>query len=321
MPMQLSARWMLFAALSLAVSGCGRQEDRLRVGANVWPGYEPMFLARSLGYYDGHPIQLVGFSSAAEVIRAYRNGLIEVAALTADEVLLVAETQPLEHRIVLVCDASRGADVLLAKPEFETVAQLKGRRVGVETTALGAYMLARALERGGLAANDVTTVAVPLLKHVAAYKAGDVDAVVTFEPNRSRLLAEGARNLFDSSQIPGEIVDVMLTRRKLSESQNRTLGVFVSGWFRALDYLRENPKDAAARIAVRESVTPQQFLESLQGLDLTDRAANQRLLGSRPGNLGETLGHLSDVMLNQKILSRAMAQPVLDDRFIQATAP
>lgn len=319
--MQMSLRWTLLFSIVLALSGCGPQEERLRVGANVWPGYEPMFLARSLGYYDGHPIQLVGFSSAAEVIRAYRNGLIDVAALTADEALLVAETQSQEHRIVLVCDSSHGADVLLAKPEFESIQQLKGKRVGVETTALGSYMLARALEQGGLAADDVTTVAVPLLKHVAAFRSGEVDAVVTFEPNRSRLLAEGARPLFDSSQIPGEIIDLMLTRRNLSESQDRTLAVLVSGWFRALDYLRENPSDSGARMAVRESVTPQQLLDSLQGLVFTDLAANRRLLGPPPGNLDETLSHLSDVMLKQKILSRAMVPPVLDDRFIRATVP
>lgn len=307
---------ILFAS-AFSLPGCGQPEEPLRVGANVWPGYEPMFLARSLGYYRDYPVKLIVFSSTAEVIRAYQNGLIDVAAVTADEALIVAESQPGDHRIVLVCDSSRGADVLMAKPEFESIRQLKGRRVGVENTALGAYMLARALEWGGLAAEDVTTVAVALPKHVSAFTSGQIDAVITFEPNRSRVLAAGARQLFDSSQIPGEIVDLILTRRNLTDSQNRALAAFVAGWFRALAYLQANPHDAAARVAVREAVTPQQFLDSLQGLELTDLPQNLRLLGNSPGNLGNTLGKLSEVMLKNKILSRATESPLLDDSFIR----
>ncbi len=319
--MQFRLLSMILFASAFSFLGCGQLEEPLRVGANVWPGYEPMFLAGSLGYYQDSPLELISFSSAAEVIRAYQNGLIDVAAVTADEALIVAESQPQCHRIVLVCDSSRGADVLLAKPEFESIRQLKGRRVGLESTALGAYMLARVLERGGLAAEDVITVAVPLPKHASAFTSGQVDAVITFEPNRSRILAAGARELFDSSQIPGEIVDLILTRRNLTDSQNRTLTVFVSGWFRALAYLKENPYDAAARVAAREAVTPQQFLDSLQGLELTDLPGNLRLLGKPPDNLEITLGKLSENMLKNKLLSRPTELPLLDDSVIRTANP
>jgi NitT/TauT family transport system substrate-binding protein len=310
--MFLFFRFGLLLTLVLGLSSCAPPESPVRVGANAWPGYEPMFLARSLGYYDQHPLQLMVFSSTAEIIRAYRNGLIDVAAVTLDEALLISQTQPDRHRIVLVCDASHGADVILAQPEFQSLDELRGRRVGVETTALGAYVLARALERIGLAPADVTTVEVPLLRHVTAFTTGQVDAVVTFEPYRSTLLDAGARKVFDSSEIPGEIVDVLVTPRELSDSQERTLTALVSGWFRALEYLRQHPADAAQRIAPRAKVTPQQFLDSLPGLILLDRQANLRMLGNSPENLNLTLQQLSEIMFRHKILSKAIEPPLLD---------
>jgi len=72
----------------------------LRVGTNVWPGFEGFYLARDLGYFDDTPVQMVEFGSSSEVLRAYRNGDLEVAALTLDETLLLAETNP-QVRIVL----------------------------------------------------------------------------------------------------------------------------------------------------------------------------------------------------------------------------
>ena len=108
--------------------------EPLAVGTNVWPGYEPLYLARNLGYYNDS-IRLVEYSSATEVLRAIRNKLIDVATLTLDEVLLLRQSG-VDVRSVLVTDISNGGDVIVARPGIETLADLKGRKVGVESTAL-----------------------------------------------------------------------------------------------------------------------------------------------------------------------------------------
>ncbi len=306
--------------LALGSTGCARSDRSLRIGANIWPGYEPMFLARHLGYFEGFPVKLIDFSSSAEVTRAYRNRLIDVAALTADEALVAAEGEN-NHRIVLTCDFSVGADVLIAKPGLQSVGDLKGRRIGLETTVLGAYMLARALELNALSPGDVRVVPVPLPEHETAFNAGKVDAIVTFEPHRSRLLAAGGRVLFDSTQIRGEIVDVLLTRRDLAESQNRALTEFVSAWFRALAYLRKYPSDAAARVCEREGVMPHEYLASLRGIEFPDRQTNLRLLGNSPDSLTGALRQLSAVMCREKFVPKAIEPPLLDASFVQGAEP
>ncbi len=307
------------AALVLAL-GCARPERPLRVGANVWPGYEPLFLARSLGLHRGDAIQLIEFSSATEVIRAYRDGLIDVGAVTGDEALLASRRRT-GDRIVLVCDASAGGDVLLARPDITSIGQLRGKRVGVETTALGAYVLSRALARGGVAPSEVRVVPLPLSRHEQAIPSGAVDAVVTFEPHRTRILARGARQLFDSSQIPGEIVDVLLARGGLARSQERALRALVDGWFEALAHLRAQPQDAAARMARREGLAPAELLAAFRNLRLPDRAENLRLLGPGEGGLAPTLRRLSAAMAEDRPAPGAPAVPALDPAYVAGGSP
>ncbi|TAF54131.1 MAG: nitrate ABC transporter [Oscillatoriales cyanobacterium] len=272
---------------TVILASCTKAEPPLRVGANVWPGYETLYLARSLGYYDNTPIRLVDYPSGTEEVRAYRNGEIE-------------------------------GDVILSKPEIPNLPGLKSRPVGVESTALGAFIITRALEQKGMSPKDIKIVSLGVSEHERAFKDGKVDAVVTFGSARTKLLAAGAKQLFDSSQIPGEIVDVLIVREEVINKQPKALQALVDGRFRALDYLTKNPQDAASRIAPRTGVTPDQFLESLKGLSSPNLQENQKLLGKTDPSLLNGLKRLSEVMLENKLLPKAVnPAPLLDDTLVK----
>ncbi len=296
------------------LASCTKAEPPLRVAANVWPGYETLYLARSLGYYDNTPIRLVDYPSGTEEVRAYRNGEIEAAGISIDQALVLAATNP-DVKIVVVMDFSNGGDVILGKPEIKNVQGLKSRPVGVESTALGAFIITRALEQKGMSPQDIKIVSLGVSEHERAFKKGTVDAVVTFGSARTNLIASGAKLLFDSSQIPGEIVDVLIVRDEVIKKQPKTLQTLINGRFRALDYLTKNPQDAAIKIAPRTGLTSEQFLESLKGLRSPDLQENQKLLGKTDPSLLNGIKRLSQVMSDNKLLPKAVdPAPLLDDR-------
>jgi NitT/TauT family transport system substrate-binding protein len=107
-----------------------------KIGTNMWPGYEPLYLARALNHLDSQKVQLVEFTSTSEVIRAFRNGTIDGAAVTLDETLLIIEAG-IDAKVILVFDVSAGGDVIVGKPEIRSMAEARGKRVGFENTALG----------------------------------------------------------------------------------------------------------------------------------------------------------------------------------------
>lgn len=305
------------ALVLFALVSCVKEPPPLlRVATNVWPGYETLYLARSLGYYDNTPIRLVDYPSGTEEVRAYRNGEIEAAGISIDQALVLAATEP-DVRIVTVMDFSAGGDAILGKPNIKNLQDLKGRRVGVESTALGAFVITRALGKVGLSPKDVQIVSLQVSEHERAFKEGKIDAVVTFEPSLTKLLASGAKVLFDSKQIPGEIVDVLILRASAIQNQPDAVQALINGRFRALEYLQNNPQDAARRIAPRTGVTPEQFLQSLQGLSQPNLQENQRLLSKNDPTLLNSIKLLSDVMLENNLLPKPVdTTRLLSDRFV-----
>jgi NitT/TauT family transport system substrate-binding protein len=209
----------------------------LRIGTNVWPGYEPLFLARELGYYGNTPIQLVEYPNF-DPNRAYRNGEVEMSATPMTAFLPLAPTHP-DVRAWLIMDISNGADAIVAKRAIANLQSLKGRRVGFDRSMLAPFVLSRGLEQVGLSLKDVKIVSVELSDQEEAFKQGRVDAIVTFEPYRSNILNAGAKLLFDSTQIPGEVVDVLIGSESLLTTHATQLQVLIQGWFRALDYIRK----------------------------------------------------------------------------------
>jgi NitT/TauT family transport system substrate-binding protein len=296
-------RLLALLALTLCLTGCVREpEPALRIGTNVWIGSEPLYLARELGHLDPKTIRLVEYPSASEVLRAFRNQSIDGMVISLDELLGLA-ADGLQPRIVLVVDVSHGADVVVGRPGMQTMRDLKGKRVAVESGALGAFVLSRALALEDMQAGDVSVVHLESNEQPKAYEKGEVDGAVTFDPYRTQLMRAGAKTLFDSTRIPGEIVDLVAVRSTVLEKQPRAVQALLSGWFNAVGYLRREPGDAARRMGIRQQTTGEQFLESLQGLRFPSREENLRMLGGATPELAVTGSRLMELMLQAKLLS------------------
>jgi NitT/TauT family transport system substrate-binding protein len=221
--------------------------------------------------------------------------------VSLDELFALA-VDGLEPRIVAVVDVSHGADVVVGRSGMRTMKDLRGKRVAVESGALGAFVLARALTLNGMAARDVSIVPLESNEHPAAFEQGQVDGAVTFDPYRTQMLAAGAHTLFDSSQIPGEIVDLLAVRASVLEKNPLAVQTLLTGWFKALDHLEREPSDAAARMAVREQITAEQFLQALRGLRIPSRADNLKMLAGATPGLVVSGRRLLTLMVEEKLL-------------------
>ena len=299
---------------------CAKEpQPPLRIGTVVWPGFECLYLARDLGYYKDTSIRLVEYNATSEITRAFRNRELEAIAYTVPEALSLVAAEP-TLQAVLVTDISNGGDVIVAKPRIQDLPALKGRRVGMESSSgLGAYMITRALEQVKLSPKDVRIIPLEVSEHEQEFKKGTVDAVITYEPARSTLLAAGGKLLFDSSKIPNEIADILFVRGDLLTSQSANLQALIKGWFRALAYLKSNPQDAAHRIAPREGISPEQFLESLKGIHIPNIEENQKLLGKTDTSLLNAIKRLSKVMVENNLLEQAVEPTrLLNDELVKS---
>jgi len=294
-------------------------ERPLRIGSNNWIGYQPLYLAQKLGHYEETQVKLIELTSSSEVIHALRNGNLEGAGLTLDEALTVIEDGA-DLKVILVLDFSMGADALLAKPEISSLAELRDKRVAVEYTAVGAILLDGALQKAGVNVTEVDLVSCMLDEHLACYSS--VDAIVTFEPVKTQLLNKGARLLFDSSQIPGRIIDVLVVPEKTLVTHPRSLQQLISGYFKARKYLEAEPNAAANLVATRQELTAAEVLTAYDGLHLPSLEENHSLLSGKPIPLQRTAASLVQLMLKKNLLKYPVpVDDLIESRFLPGSNP
>lgn len=255
----------------------------MTIATHMWPGYEPLSLANDLGWIDKKRVKLIETDSATDSIQLLEAGKIDGAGLTLDEVLRIRATG-LPLSVLLVCDISAGADMLLVRTEIKQLADLKGKRIGVEDGALGTLMLYEILQAAGLKRSDVHTVSLTIEKQVVAWQRGEIDAAVTFEPSSRSINALGGKLLFDSRRLPELIFDVIAVRTDLLDNQHSVaLHHLVEMQFKALQHLTINPSDAAYRMSARLKLPAEEVMSTFKGLVLPDLNNNIRLLsGEHP---------------------------------------
>ena len=268
--------------------GCSifKKPQELRVGILSWPGYEPLALADSLHYYD-EEIKIIRFPSVIDVMGAMRNGTIDVASLTIDESMVYAQENP-ELRAFLVCDSSNGGDGIVAKKGITTAAQLKGKRIAAEESALSSYILQRYLTISGLKRSDITIVPITYDLQLEVCTLDQADAVITYNPVKEQLIAQGANLLFDSTKMPGEIVDVLVARESVLNEKKEQVVKLINGWYKSLDYIQKFPSDANKQMASFENISEEMFQASWKGMIVPNREEANRMLGHGAGSLNET---------------------------------
>ncbi|MCF2910117.1 ABC transporter substrate-binding protein [Pseudoalteromonas sp. DL2-H2.2] len=292
-------------------------QAQLRVGFNFWPGYETLRLAKQQGYLADN-IRLVELMSATDTMDAFRHGRIEVAALTLDEALVLAG-EGIALNIVLIMDISNGADAVVARQSVTDLRQLKGKRIAYEQTAVGALMLHETLEAAQLQMADIEAVHLPVNQHFQALQTRHVDAVVTFEPVTTQLRNHEHQIIFDSAEIPGKIVDVLVVRTQQLSRHQTSLRSLISAQFATLSYIAQNPNHAAELMSPRLGLEPDDLLLALDGMVLADAATNRALLvgqGETPP-LQTTAEQLLSVLLEHHMIDTDVdVNSLVDARFV-----
>ncbi len=275
-----------------------------------------MYLARDLGMLDATKVRLIELLSATDCLSALAAGTIDGAGLTLDETLF-ALSEGVDLHVVLVFNFSFGADMLVGRVGMQSLADLADKRVGLESTAVGALMLAAALERAGLTSADIDRVALPHDRHHQAFVSGEVDAIVTFDPVATQLLDSGAIRLFDSRDIPDRIVDVLAVTPSALNDNPLAMRHLIGAYFDALDHIQRQPLDAAYRMAPRMGIPVSQVAYAQGRLRVPDLRENRRLLGGTPPMRASTTERLISLMQAEQLIGEAPAiGQLFDPRFL-----
>lgn len=222
----------LILVMMLHLNGCGRADDQqLVIVGNSWLGYQPFYVFNAL-QPDGMPdnLETVMLASDNTVLRMVSNQAVQGSFLSLDNALALNTTSGIDYCVALAMSFSNGADAVLVNPQRFNDPNRYELVLGMEDSPLARYILNRWLAESGYDRRKVRTVLLSPLQHVEAMQKGQVDAIVTYQPFMRQLRAAGNQVIFSSTNIPGEVLDVLVVRVDQWQLHQRRLQQLANSW-------------------------------------------------------------------------------------------
>ena len=257
-------------AASCAPSSKTAPEPRTEfsIGWSIYAGWMPWPYAEQAGIVKkwadkyGIKIDIVQVNDYVESVNQYTAGKFDGVTVANMDALTIPAAGGKDTSAIIVGDYSNGNDGVLLKVG-DTLAAIKGRQVYLVELSVSHYLLARALESAGIKMTDVKTVNTSDADIVGAFAAPDVTAAVAWNPQLSVMKASpGAKMVFSSADIPGEILDLLVVDTATLKA-NPNLGKALAGiWYETTALMqRQDAQGKAARAAMAKLAgsTPEMF--------------------------------------------------------------
>lgn len=324
---------VLAASVVVLATGCGGAQNTggggkpIVLGLSDWPGWLPWYIAQEKGFFkeEGVPVELRWFPVYTDSLQALAAGKVDANSQTLGDTLAPL-SKGVDLRVVLVNDNSAGNDAVVARDGIGSIQDLRGKKVAAELGTVDHMLLLQALQRAGMTQKDIQFTPMNTVDAPAAMLSGNIDAAAVWEPSKSKILSEvkGSRVLFDSSQTPGLIPDLLVAQGELVEKRPEDVQKLVNAWFKALAWYRQHPDEGIAIMAKQVSVPPEEYKAFVGGTRLFSASDNVTAMqtGQTPESLFFTAGELGKFLKEQKMLDKVPGQEqmnkAIDPRFVLA---
>lgn len=239
------------ALTSILLSAGAHAKETFNICFSTYVGWEPYALMESTGaleraekkYNVDINIELV--PDYIESINLYTLGNYTACAMTTLDALTIPAVSGLDSSAIIFGDYSNGNDGIVIKGG-NSVSDLAGQDVHLVELSVSHYLLARALEKAGLSERDLNIVNTSDADLAALVLSKPEFAAVTWNPPLMTVLSDPEANLvFDSSDIPGEIMDVLVAR---TDAPDNFKAAITEAWYEVMGLLND-PQTAEPLIA------------------------------------------------------------------------
>ena len=200
------------AAVGAPALAAGPEKTKvaIAVGGKASFYYLPLTLAEQLGYFkaEGLDVEISDFAGGARALQAVVGGSADVVSGAYEHTINLQNKGQFFQAFVMQGRAPQIALGVSVKnlPDYKTVADLKGKKIGVTAPGSSTNMMANmVLARAGLKASDVSFIGVGTSAGaITALRSGQIDAICNIDPVMTMLEQKGdVRVIFDTRTLKG----------------------------------------------------------------------------------------------------------------------
>ncbi len=258
-------------ATTSATAPARNSKTSFRIAWSRYTGWEPWALAEKNGILKkwadkyGIKIELVYVDNYVGSIERYSKGEFDGCTMTNIDALTLPAASGVDSTALIVGDYSNGNDGIVLR-NAQSVAALQGRNVRLVEYSVSHYLLDRAGQINGIAGDRYKIVNTPETEIASQFSADAGGAAVTWNPHLSVAAAvPGSSIAFDSADIQGEILDLMVIR---SDSPDGLREALIGAWYETMALLAS--EDATQRraaidfMAANSGVSAEEFERQLE---------------------------------------------------------
>jgi NitT/TauT family transport system substrate-binding protein len=241
----------------------------LKIAYSDWPGWIAWDIGIQKGFFkeEGVAVDFRWFEYAPSM-EAFAAGQVDAVTMTNGDALITGATGA-PSVIILVNDYSDGNDMIVAQQGIASVAELKGKKIGIEVGFVEHLLLLTALEKNGLTEKDVTLVNTPTHQTAQTLASGDVNAIAAWQPNSGQALkaVAGSKAIFSSADEPGLIYDTLAVKPDSLAKRTDDWKKVVKVWYRIVDFMSNpsNRKEMLEILSARVNISPEEYEPFLKG--------------------------------------------------------
>ncbi|MCK5055046.1 MAG: ABC transporter substrate-binding protein [Candidatus Aminicenantes bacterium] len=253
-----------------------KEPGSFKIGIVSWVGFGPFYIAEEKGFFKEEGVN-------GEVWKIENDGALRGALASGELKGIIGSLDSiasgiasgLKAKVVLKIDESSGSDGILAVNSVKNLKDLRGKKVAFPKGVPSHFFLLTLLRKEGMNSKDIIPVYMEAGNAAVAFMAGKVDAAVTWEPWLSKAnKPEYGHKIISSAEAPGIIVDLFAFSYDTLENQKEEAVAVLKAWFRAIDFLKENPKEGCEIIGRNMGIKPEEVTEMLKGLRFSDYKEN-----------------------------------------------
>lgn len=297
-------------------SAVAAEKDKFRIAWTIYVGWMPWDYGAQSGIVKkwadkyGIEIEVVQVNDYIESINQYTAGAFDGCVMTNMDALTIPAAGGVDSTALIVGDFSNGNDGVVLKGKSKSLADIKGQNVNLVELSVSHYLLARGLESVGMTEKDVKVVNTSDADIVAAYQTADVSSVTTWNPLLSEITASSdSSKVFDSSQIPGEIIDLLVVNSE-TLAANPKLGKALTGaWYEIMSVMSgadEKAKNAREYMAKSSGTDLSGYDSQLASTEMFYQAAEAVKFTQSP-KLIETMKNVSEFSFKHGLLGDGAA--------------
>lgn len=259
----------LMGLLAAALCGGVAQAEPLKIGYSDWPGWVAWEVAIQKGWFKeaGVDVQFEWFEYVPSM-EAFAAGKLDAVCMTNGDALVTGATGA-PSKTILINDFSNGNDMIVGQPGIEKLADLKGKKIGVEVGFVDHLLLLKGLQAAGLKESDVELVNVPTGETPKALASGDVAAIGAWQPNSGQALkaVPGSKPIYTSKDVPGLIYDVLAVNPASLSAHPEEWKKIAKVWYKVVDYFYDpaTHDDAVKIMASRVNLSPEEYAKFVSG--------------------------------------------------------